>query len=277
MAVVVSSSTIYKGKIIGMGRTARVIQTGDQVIKISIALDFTGQAEEFHKDLSRLNDEGQSALENEKQILSVLGNHDGIVPWYSISESGIEMEYMKNGDLHQYLKRHEPDRALMDRWIRQLVQSIAYVHSRGIVISDIASRNVLLSEDLSLVLCDFGEANMLASDESFPPVSMYSMDEMKGDLVEENNRWEGINSEADQPESSQPSESGKMDHVREGAFKEDDGFLSDQVASIAFTFRWPRLEEPPDIKGLPYESVIRGCWEEQGFSLMPEVLEAVDL
>ncbi|KAG8951509.1 hypothetical protein FRC04_006041 [Tulasnella sp. 424] len=62
--------------------------------------------------------------------------------------------YMNNGDLMSYLK-HNP---LVDRrgLLCDIASAIAYLHSLEIVHGDIKARNILVSQDGDVRLCDFG-------------------------------------------------------------------------------------------------------------------------
>lgn len=65
-----------------------------------------------------------------------------------------------HGGLQQYLDGHNASRQLRHIWFRQATESIDYIHSRGVVHSDLRPDNFLVHETspgtLSLLLCDFG-------------------------------------------------------------------------------------------------------------------------
>jgi serine/threonine protein kinase len=50
------------------------------------------------------------------------------------------------------------DRTLVKIIFYQILEAVAYIHRTGVIHRDIKPSNVLLSEDLSVKLCDFGSA-----------------------------------------------------------------------------------------------------------------------
>ncbi|ODH48633.1 hypothetical protein GX48_05283 [Paracoccidioides brasiliensis] len=74
------------------------------------------------------------------------------------------MESMKNGDLAAHLKAQHPTRSLQLSWFRQMVSTLARIHDSHVFVEDTARKNFLLSDDLSVKLCDFTEATILPLD-----------------------------------------------------------------------------------------------------------------
>lgn len=87
------------------------------------------------------------------------------------SQSGrlsLVMEFAEDGDLHtprlamEQAGRRIPE-CLLARWLNQLLQALAYIHSQGIVHRDLKTSNVFLKDSwCCVVLGDFGISSVLA-------------------------------------------------------------------------------------------------------------------
>ena len=78
----------------------------------------------------------------------------GVVPCLGFTEDTIQLAYMKNGELRSYLESHTSPRTLQLSWFRQMAHTLANIHERRVLVTDIATRNFLLDADMSLKLCD---------------------------------------------------------------------------------------------------------------------------
>ena len=144
--------------IVGLGRTGLVILHHENALKIPCVYRNPHASLEEREIEEIFIEENRTFLENEKEVYLRLGHHDGIVHCINLSEEGIEMAYMKNGSLSQYLELREPPYYLFSRWILQLAMTIRYAHSKCVILADIASKNVLLDENMSAKLCDFSDS-----------------------------------------------------------------------------------------------------------------------
>jgi len=73
----------------------------------------------------------------------------------------IVMEYLPGGDLRQRLERPlAPEQAL--EYLSQIAEALIAIHARGIVHRDLKPDNIMLREDGTLVLSDFGIAKDLS-------------------------------------------------------------------------------------------------------------------
>ena len=76
------------------------------------------------------------------------------------------MELMEGGNLAEYLQK-QPKRRMEDvrtvkSFIKQIVETVAYLNSMKIVHQDLKPENILLDKSLTAVkLCDFGISNYL--------------------------------------------------------------------------------------------------------------------
>ena len=96
-------------------------------------------------------------------------NHPNIATIYAVDEFEgqpfLAFEYLPGGTLRSELKRIyanggslPADKAF--RWVVQVGRALAHAHNHGIVHRDVKSENILLTEDGSLKLTDFGVALM---------------------------------------------------------------------------------------------------------------------
>lgn len=67
-------------------------------------------------------------------------------------------EYMKHGSLGQHIRRNGPlDEKMVRQTIYQVIQGLAYVHSKDIIHRDIKADNILIADDgQSVKIADFG-------------------------------------------------------------------------------------------------------------------------
>ncbi|KAG8902811.1 hypothetical protein FRC01_009463 [Tulasnella sp. 417] len=112
----------------------------------------------------RVPDDGECSardlrLFNEEASIWQMLNHPHVLPLRGIyvCQSGftyLVSPYMTNGDLMSYLKQNP----FVDRrgLLCDIASAIAYLHSLEIIHGDIKARNILVSQDGEVRLCDFG-------------------------------------------------------------------------------------------------------------------------
>ncbi|KAK9444204.1 Protein kinase-like domain protein [Metarhizium brunneum] len=97
----------------------------------------------------------------EEQVLRRLGPHPRIIT-YSPHPSGLLLVEASHGNLQCYLHEHNASIpfCLRQKWFIQAVESIAFIHSRGVIHSDLRPENFLVHGtapiSFDLWLCDFG-------------------------------------------------------------------------------------------------------------------------
>ena len=93
---------------------------------------------------------------------------------FSVSHAYIAMEYFPQGDLRQRMKRGAVHPATALRYIREAAAGLGAIHAVGIVHRDLKPDNLMLRQDDSLALADFGVAKQM---------SMKITDTGDGDIV----------------------------------------------------------------------------------------------
>src|SRR5258708_15971514 len=116
--------------------------------------------EEGERMRERLFREGRSA-----GMLS----HPGIVTIYDVEQQGdlayIAMEYVDGPTLDQVLGEPDPmDAGRMFSILGQTAVALDYAHSKGIVHRDIKPANIMLSDDGTAKIADFGIAKIAAAE-----------------------------------------------------------------------------------------------------------------
>uniref|UniRef100_A0A093XY66 Serine/threonine-protein kinase HT1 n=1 Tax=Talaromyces marneffei PM1 TaxID=1077442 RepID=A0A093XY66_TALMA len=86
---------------------------------------------------------------------------DCIVPCARLCTNAIQLTVMENGDLRSYLDKNRPPHSMQIAWFRQMARALEQIHSKSVILADIASRNFLLDSDFSIKVCDFSEASIL--------------------------------------------------------------------------------------------------------------------
>nr|XP_043869524.1 mitogen-activated protein kinase kinase kinase 20 isoform X2 [Solea senegalensis] len=109
-------------------------------------------------------------IENEAEILSVL-SHRNIIQFYgAIVEPpnyGIVTDYASGGSLYDYLSSDESEDIDMGQimtWAADIARGMHYLHSEApvkVIHRDLKSRNVVLSAEKVLKICDFGASKFL--------------------------------------------------------------------------------------------------------------------
>ncbi|MBN3282311.1 M3K20 kinase, partial [Polyodon spathula] len=104
-------------------------------------------------------------IENEAEILSVL-SHRNIIQFYGVileaPNYGIVTEYASGGSLYDYLSSDESEKMDMDHvmtWAMEIAKGMHYLHMEApvrVIHRDLKSRNVVVTADRVLKICDFG-------------------------------------------------------------------------------------------------------------------------
>ncbi|XP_076000725.1 protein kinase Npk [Genypterus blacodes] len=110
-------------------------------------------------------------IDKEAEILSVL-SHKNIIQFYgAVLESpnyGIVTEYAGGGSLYEYLSSEQSEEMDMEQimtWAIQIAKGMHYLHAEApvkVIHRDLKSRNVVMTADKVLKICDFGASKFLS-------------------------------------------------------------------------------------------------------------------
>ncbi|KAK0628115.1 kinase-like domain-containing protein [Bombardia bombarda] len=213
------------------------------------------------------------AFSVEVPILERLGPHSRIVKYLGNNEQGILLGQASHGSLQAYLdaKNSSIDLNLRKKWCRQAAEAIAYIHSRGVLHSDIRPDNFLVHESkpgcFDLLLCDFGGAkcdDLRLDGKHLPDDPFY--DPTQG---------------TECTPALDVSSLGSMFYaILTGLwpYKPSPGPFVSTEEEADYEARVNRLflqGRYPNVEGLVGGSVIMGCWKKQ-YQTANKVLEALD-
>ncbi|XP_068604453.1 protein kinase Npk [Brachionichthys hirsutus] len=110
-------------------------------------------------------------IDKEAEILSVL-SHKNIIQFYgAVLESpnyGIVTEYANGGSLYEYLSSEQSEEMDMEQimtWAIQIAKGMHYLHAEApvkVIHRDLKSRNVVMTAEKVLKICDFGASKFLS-------------------------------------------------------------------------------------------------------------------
>lgn len=147
-------------KLIGGGGMSNVYLAHDIILNREVAIKIlrydSSNEEEYHRRFQR-------------EALSATSlTHSNIVSIYDVGEDGemhyIVMEYVKGKTLKQYIQEFAPlTPARSVQIMKQLTSAIAHAHENQIIHRDIKPQNILMDEDGTVKVTDFGIATSLAA------------------------------------------------------------------------------------------------------------------
>jgi serine/threonine protein kinase len=118
------------------------------------------------KKLNQLYGNSYEQILNEIRIHSKL-DHENIIHLYNVSEDEenikIIMEYAQKGNLFDVIQKEKKgiSEEKAYKYFIQIVNAVYYLHQHNIIHRDIKPENILISEDDTIKLCDFGWAKEL--------------------------------------------------------------------------------------------------------------------
>ncbi|MGO9095462.1 MAG: protein kinase domain-containing protein [Bryobacteraceae bacterium] len=149
---------------LGRGAMGVVYRALDPAINRPVAIK-TIKLEEFSDPVER--ERLRERLFREAQSAGIL-SHPNIVTVYDVGEEGdvtyIAMEFVNGSSLEKLLKAPQPPEAQMVLSIlQQTAAALDFAHKKGIVHRDIKPANIMLDEDGTAKIADFGVAKIAQS------------------------------------------------------------------------------------------------------------------
>jgi sterile alpha motif and leucine zipper-containing kinase AZK len=110
-----------------------------------------------------------SVDENELQVLSML-SHRNIVQFYCAVTKApnfcLVTEFATKGSLYAYLSKHALGFCQILTWAREIALGVNYLHNEApitVIHRDLKSKNVVITEDMTAKICDFGCSRFLTN------------------------------------------------------------------------------------------------------------------
>ncbi|KAF2277729.1 kinase-like protein [Westerdykella ornata] len=152
-----------------------ISEDGRTVLKAPQAFHLDGCDDAATIQYQAFEKESVDMLEREKVIYKHLGQHEGILPCLQIIDAGLVFPYLKNGNLREFLRNSDRHIAIPTKlgWIQSALKSIEFIHSKGVLQADISTRNFLVADDLSILLCDFSGSMIGAQTSLVRPETRY--------------------------------------------------------------------------------------------------------
>lgn len=140
----------------GAGCIHQISNDHNHVLKAPLRHNTQGCSEKTIKSVKGREEFSELCLTREKLVYQNLPqNHANILKCLAITDQGIQLPYLRNGDVRSYSQNNPIDMKTRNRWIENAIDAISAIHACGIVHSDISPRNFLVADDLSIQLCDF--------------------------------------------------------------------------------------------------------------------------
>ena len=136
--------------------------------KVNLALHvLSGQIVSIKSFNKKKNIFSISKIKNEVKIMSKLRKHNNIVKLFELFETEdhycLVMENIVGGNLLNAInKMNKIPENLAKIIFRQLIKTLQYIHSNGIVHRDIKPDNILLDLDNTIKICDFGVSKIIS-------------------------------------------------------------------------------------------------------------------
>ncbi|KAJ5295353.1 hypothetical protein PENANT_c001G00059 [Penicillium antarcticum] len=155
-----TGATIPYPEIVGYGSSSVVLQSSGKAVKTPLRRP-DSRASEVVENLDTIRLEQMVYIR-----LQPLANQAAcpeVLKWIEFTFFSTELELMRAGTLRNLLDKAliEPPAYKMKAWMRQLARGMMYIHSRNVLVVDVKSWNVLLTDDLMVQYCDFGGSSLL--------------------------------------------------------------------------------------------------------------------
>jgi len=162
----------------------------------------------------------------------------------------IELEYYPHGNLKQYVDGHRATTTETDlkRWARQIIESITYIHSKGIRHSDLRLDQWLVDADLNARLSDFNASG-------FDDQPDLGLEGRPAQGLESPSHYLPRDPEADNTVESDPFALGSTLYELVVGKRPYEGLSDESIESLYKERKFPSTE------GLLFGKTIIGCWK----------------
>jgi Protein tyrosine and serine/threonine kinase len=249
-------------RVVGLGGTGLIIQRGEYAFKIpKLCRDV--EMIDGERTIGRLTpqpgeyDERKimiQIIEEEKAIYRRLGECPGIIQCYDLEspDHSIQMKLMKNGDLRHYLVATRPDRPTQLSWLMDLARTLVHIHNRRVVVCDVRTDNILLDDDFTVKMTDFGESVMMPLD-----WNMEGIVDLGWSVSTDIGAFGAV-----------------MFEIVTGQHCRFDLMQDWKEAGDPFT--WPRRDSLPATDGVWLGHIIEYCWTEGSFTSAEELVARLE-
>ena len=236
-----SSFTLRTEQVLGFGQSGIVIRRGEYALKIAKVRDTSSMPREQRDIEEYMSYCAKDILQNEKRVYERVGkNHPGIAQCVELFPDGILLIFYSGGDLFQYISRSaELEWPRKRDWILSVIETVTYLHDSRVLISDLALRNLLVTDDLSLKMIDFGQCAILPLD-------------------------------SDPSKASVNGLTAKVDIFHLGCIIYSLAAWQTFENDFDVDSHYPPLDHLPQVNGLPCAALIRKCWS-GGYSSIHEL------
>lgn len=107
---------------------------------------------------------GLQRFSREARVLSTLQNIKAVVSVLDCFEANqtayIAMEFVRGKTIEEYVKQEQPEPKKIIELFRDLIDSLVLIHAQGVLHRDISPSNIMVEENGTLKLIDFGAATV---------------------------------------------------------------------------------------------------------------------
>ncbi|KAJ9097710.1 hypothetical protein QFC21_004748 [Naganishia friedmannii] len=157
------------GRVVGKGASGRVRLARSRWSRVYAAIKIVPSANISDSQDDSVAAKERKNLEREVSIMKLL-DHPNLMKLYDIYELQghfyIALEYVSQGELFDYINaKGTLDTNEASFFYQQLMNGLHYLHSFGICHRDLKPENLLLDDDLTLKIADFGMASFQSEEE----------------------------------------------------------------------------------------------------------------
>ena len=153
---IITYSSLGLGKKIGQGGFSEIYESQWLGVPVAVKVIFD----------PKITEELKEEFNNEIEKLFIL-RHPYIIQLYGITDKdksqklAVITELAPKGSLFDYLHKNPKTKnnlslEFKNKISKQLICTMAYIHSRGFVHRDLKTQNILLDKNLDMKMCDFG-------------------------------------------------------------------------------------------------------------------------